>query len=1074
MVLQAAVAALLSRLGAGDDIPLGSVVAGRTDAALDDLVGFFVNTLVLRTDTSGNPTFGELLARVREADLSALSHQELPFDQLVESLRPTRSLARHPLFQVMLVLQNTGGGDGAYALGDLDVDFEQIGQGGAKFDLTMVLSEQYAETGAPDGIHASFEYASDLFDRGTVTAFADRLIRLLETVTASPAVPVEDVDLLSPVERANVLRDWQGADIDFPLEHTVPDLVAAWAALDPGAPAVASGEEVLTYAALDAAANQVANGLVATGVRPGTIVGVCLERGVDMVVGLLGVLKAGAAYVPLDPHYPAARLAFLIEDTAMPVVVTQRALVDLVPPSDATLLCVEDTRSAATALPAAGASPGGAAYVVHTSGSTGTPKGVIVRHRSLTDMCLDHAERYAITAADRTSQVAAQGFDATVWEIWPYLCAGASVHLPDQATLDDADALLDWIVATDLTTCFLPTPRLEMLIDEPRLARTRLRWLFTAGDVLRRTPPAGLPFTLMNLYGPTEYTVVASGTHVPPAAVGKAATATPTALATLPPIGRPVANTAMLVLNRALRPVPVGVPGELYLAGSGTAAGYLNRPGLTSTRFVANPYGPAGARMYRTGDIVRWLPDGDVSFVGRVDDQVKIRGIRIELGEIEAAIGRHPAVRQVVVLVCDDPGGTKRLVAYVESDGVTAADLRRHAGGGLPDYLIPSVFVVMDALPLTVNGKLDRKALPAPVWGGGAGGRAPRTDTERVITGIFADTLGVTGVSIDDNFFDLGGHSLLATRMISRIRHETGIALSIRQLFTAPTPAALAEHIDTGPDADTGSDALAVLLPLRATGSRPPLFCVHPAAGISWVYSGLLRHLGADQPIYGLQAARFTRPDTPDASIAAMVGDYLAEIRTVQAHGPYHLLGWSFGGVVAHAIAARLRADGEQVAFLSILDGYPAAVDPHADRLTADDPRSLTALLTSLGFPTGDGDVSAERYDRLARADGSPLAALGDAGIAALPAVFVENGNAMSGFDTGVYDGDVLFFAATGDPGSPPDPAVWHTHVTGALDVHEVACRHGEMLQAAPLDQIGPVLADRLRDTTTDYSGRTR
>jgi thioesterase domain-containing protein/acyl carrier protein len=656
-------------------------------------------------------------------------------------------------------------------------------------------------------------------------------------------------------------------------------------------------------------------------------------------------------------------------------------------------------------------------------------------------MCLDHARRYGIGPADRTSQVAFQGFDAAVWEIWPYLCAGASVHLPRQQTLDDADALLDWMVETRLTTCFLPTPRLELVLDDPRLARVPLRWLFTAGDVLRRAPSRPLPFTLMNLYGPTEFTVVATGADVPAGGAG------------LPPIGRPVANCAALVLDDRLRPQPVGVAGELYLAGAGTAAGYLNRPGLTATRFVANPIG--GGRMYRTGDIVRWLPDGQLAFVGRADHQVKIRGIRIELGEVEAAVARHPRCRQAVVLAVAGPDGVKRLAAYVAAEGtVDAAELRRHAGALLPDYLVPAAFTVLDELPLTANGKLDRAALPAPAWPSAGSGRAPRDDRERVLVEIFAEALGLPRVSIDDNFFDLGGHSLLATRMISRIRQELGTAVSIRTLFAAPTPAELAGQLDTPVD----GDPLGVLLPLRTGGARTPLFCVHPASGVSWGYAGLLRHLGPDQPLYGLQSPGFRSAPSPDGGgVPALVRRYAAEIRAVQPHGPYRLLGWSFGGVVAHALAAELG----DVEFLAILDGFPAVADPHVTPRAAGDPASLAELLASVGLagaPAGLGE-----FTRIASAPGSPFAMLGPDGIAALPAVFAAHGNAVHTHDTGTTGGDLLFFAATGDAGPRPDPAVWRRHVTGRVDVHEVDCRHGDMLAAAPLDIIAPVLAERLR-----------
>jgi amino acid adenylation domain-containing protein len=1050
MVLQAAVATLLHRMGAGTDIPLGSVVAGRTDAAADDLVGFFVNTLVLRTDLTGNPTFAELLGRVRETDLDALSHQELPFDQLVEALRPARSLARHPLFQVMLVLQNLG--DAELTLPGLRTSFEPVGIATAKFDLTMIVSETTAADGSPAGLRAAFEYATDLFDRATIEALASRLTSILETVSVAAGTRVGGIDVLRGDERDKVLSRWQGDRVDLPTDRCVPELITAQARRDPHALALTCGADRLTYAELDARSNQVAGRLASQGVRPGTLVGVCLERGTDLVAAMLGILKAGAAYVPLDPNYPAARREFLVADTAMPVIVSQSGLLRQLPPGDAEFVLMDGlTGQPSTASTADRARPDTPAYVIHTSGSTGTPKGVVINHRSLTDMCLEHLWRYGITAADRASQVAAQGFDAAVWEIWPYLCAGASVHLPAQQTLDDTHALLEWIVEEKLTCCFLPTPRLELLLDALERAATSLRWLFTAGDVLRRTPKPGLSFTLLNLYGPTEFTVVASGGPVRPGRTD-----------TLPDIGKPVANARGYVLDEHLKPVPPGVPGELYLAGPGVARGYLNRPGLTATRFVPAPFGDRpGARMYATGDVVRWLPTGDLAFLGRADDQVKVSGVRIELGEIEAALGRLPGVRQVAVAaVTSPPGhGGKRLVAYV-AGGIEPGQLRLRAAEVLPGYLVPTAFVMLDELPLTVNGKTDRKALPEPQWSARAAGRDPRTPREQQLTGIFAEVLGAPGVSIDDSFFDLGGHSLLAARLISRIRRELGADLSIRTLFTAPTPAALAEQLDQAGSTAAGSDGLDVLIPLRARGggdTRKALFCVHPAAGVSWVYSGLLRYLEPDRPVYGLQSLRFTDP-AAEPDIDEMAAGYLARIREVQPHGPYHLLGWSFGGNVVHAIAARLQAEGEPPGLLAVLDAYPVRPDPAAERLAADDPRSVAELLASLGFDPGDqcADLA-----QLATREDSPLHGFPPAALATLPEVFAGNGNALLRHGTGHFDGDLLFFTAAKDE-NPADPLAWREHIGGSVEIHEIGCRHGDMLQPGPLTDIGPILADRL------------
>ncbi|MFD7659194.1 amino acid adenylation domain-containing protein, partial [Actinosynnema sp. NPDC059797] len=773
MVLHAGLAALLTRLGAGTDLPIGSPVAGRTDEALDDAVGFFVNTLVLRTDTSGDPTFTELLERVREADLAAYANQDVPFERVVEELNPVRSLARHPLFQVTLVLQNAGGGDGP-ALPGLDVEPVSAWTGTAKFDLALAVTEDEAFT-------ANLEYAADLFDEATARSLLERLGRLLTAAAADPRARLGALDVFAPGERTRLLETWNDTAVPAGDWVSVPDLVARRAAGTPDAPAV----DELTYAGLDAAANRVARRLLDLGVRPGDPVGVCLHRSPAGIAALLGVLKAGAAYLPLDPDYPAERLAYVLADAAAPVVLTERALRDRVTAPE--VVCLDDPGTAPAEPVAVPVGPADAAYVIYTSGSTGRPKGVVVDHGGLADLCAWHVREYGITAADRAAQVAAQGFDAAVWEVWPYLVAGARLHLPDARTLADGDALVRWIAERRLTACFLPTPRLELVLDDLAAAGTSLRVVLTGGDALRRRPPAGAPFRLVNHYGPTEFSVVATG-----------ATVSPEDRADVPPpIGGPVDNTRAYVLDARLEPVPVGVVGELYLAGAGLARGYHGRPGPTAERFTACPFGAPGERMYRTGDLVRRRADGALEFAGRADQQVKVRGFRIELGEVEAVLAGHPAVAHAAVVVREDRPGLKALVGYVAPRGpVDVAELRAHLGTVLPEHMVPAALVVLDALPLTANGKLDRKALPAPDLS--AGGRPPRTPREEILCGLFAELLGVPEVGLDDDFFDLGGHSLLATRLVSRVRTTLGAELAVADLFANPTVAGLGSCLDRG------------------------------------------------------------------------------------------------------------------------------------------------------------------------------------------------------------------------------------------------------------------------------------
>ncbi|MFF5983015.1 amino acid adenylation domain-containing protein [Streptomyces olindensis] len=778
MVVQAAWATLLSRLGAGEDIPIGTPIAGRTDEALDDLVGFFVNTLVLRADLSGNPAFTDLVDRVRETSLAAYAHQDVPFERLVEVLNPARSLARHPLFQTMLMWNNN---DDRVAAGVADrfpgltAETLPLGTRVAKYDLTLALKDAYGADGDPAGLHGHLEFATDLFDRATAESLVERFMRVLRTVVEAPGTPVSDVDVMAPGERERVLDEWNDSDREVP-DASLAELFADRVAVSPQAPALVLGELAVSYGELNARANRLAHWLIERGAGPERLVAVALPRSVELVVALLAVLKSGAGYVPVDPEFPQERVAYILQDADPVLTLTE----DVLAQADLSAYAPEDPVIS-------GRSGEHTAYVIYTSGSTGRPKGVTVPQAALVNFLTAMQDRFALTQNDRLAAVTTVGFDIAGLELFLPLLHGAQVVLAPRDIVRDPAALAALIEESG-ATIVQATPSLWQALVEAGTVPAGVRVL-VGGEAL----PAPLARTLAeggrsvtNLYGPTETTIWSTAAQVD--ASGEVS------------IGAPIANTRVYVLDAGLRPVPLGVAGELYIAGAGLARGYHRRPGLSAERFVADPYGPAGTRMYRTGDLVRRTAYGRLDYLGRTDFQVKVRGFRIELGEIEAAVLGHPDVVRAAAVVREDTPGDKRVVAYVVPAPSGAPDgdvLRKHVAASLPDYMVPAAFVTLDELPLTPNGKLDRAALPAPAYGLESTGRAPRTPQEETLCGLFAEVLGVTTVSIDDDFFALGGHSLLANRLAARVRSALGKEMSIRAFFEKPTVAALAESLES-------------------------------------------------------------------------------------------------------------------------------------------------------------------------------------------------------------------------------------------------------------------------------------
>ena len=745
---------------------------------------------MLRADASGNPSFAGLLDRVRRADLAAFAHQDVPFERVVEAVNPERSLSHHPLYQVMLTFQNDL--ESGFTLPGLDARLrgkEQAGTGLARFDLSFDMRERAGQA----GIEASLEYAADIWDRSTAVALTRRLARLLRGALADPGTPVGELSILLPGERRRLLRRWNGPDACVP-SATLPGLVAQSIARRPEAMAVRWRDTELSYAELDARSAALARLLAARGVGPERFAAVLLPRRADLVTALLAVVRAGGAYLVLEPGYPDGRIAAVLDELTPEVVITSAELAERLP-EDTPRLLIDEPAAAAAGPDPAGPAPGNVAFAVFTSGSTGRPKGVLVEHRSLAAYLAWCARTYTETAGCSLVHSPAS-FDLTVTGLWATLAAGGTVRLAD---LDDSTP---GAVPAEAPTFVKATPsHLPVLLSLPPsfspTGQLVLGGEALPGEVLDQWRERHPGVTVINEYGPTETTVgcmeyrIEPGEAAPPGVV---------------PIGRPIWNTQMYILDAALAPVPVGVPGEVYIAGDLVTRGYARQPGRTAERFVACPFGPAGSRMYRTGDLARWRSDGQMTFAGRVDDQVKLRGYRIEPGEIEAALGRHPAVAQAAVLLREDRPGDRRLVGYVvpragqhdsRHAGLLAgpAELRAYLASLLPEYMVPDAVVTLDALPLTANRKLDKAALPVPAQAAGAG-RAPRGPQEEILCGIFAEVLGVSQAGADDSFFDLGGHSLLAARLVRKVRAVLGTELPLRAVFEAPTVAGLARRLD--------------------------------------------------------------------------------------------------------------------------------------------------------------------------------------------------------------------------------------------------------------------------------------
>ncbi|CAK0140876.1 D-alanine--poly(phosphoribitol) ligase, subunit 1 [Burkholderia pseudomallei] len=947
MTVFAAWSVLLSRLSRQTDVVIGTPSANRGHAQIEGLIGFFVNTIALRVDLDGAPTVAELLARVKARTLAAQQHQDIPFEHVVERVQPARSLSHSPVFQAMFAWQHASRGE--MRLEGLRAEpLDDAARTIAKFDLTLSLRE------SGDAIDGGLEYASALFERATIERFAGYLRRLLEGMVADDTQRVDALPMLSRDERRDLIERRNATARPYPANSGVHRLFEAQAARTPDATAIVDGATTLDYRALDARANRIAHALAHAGVRAGDRVALHLEPSIGLVAAQLAVLKLGAAYVPVDVGNPPARKAFVAQDSGARLVLGDAALdwpaAAGVPQRDLAALLAGPWPSDA---PARAPQCGGdtPAYVMYTSGSSGQPKGVLVTHRGIARLAVNSG--YAtFDASDRFAFASNPAFDASTFEVWTALLNGASIGIVKRDDLLDLGALAGKLSSIGVTCLFLTTALFNRCVSFDPAMFARLRCVISGGEradpaVYRKVLEAGPPRHLLNAYGPTETTTFAAVWEAEPRTLAAQAA----------PIGRPIGNTSVYVLDAYGAPVPVGVTGEIHIGGPGVAQGYLNRPALSAERFVRDPFVGGDARMYRTGDLGRWRPDGMLDCIGRADFQVKIRGFRIELGEIEACLLEHGALAQAAVLARDDGGdGGKTLVAYYvpragHEDGAPA--LRAHLAARLPEYMVPAAYVRLPAMPLTPNGKLERRALPAPdersyVRRDYA---APQGEIETTLARIWAELFGIERVGRHDGFFELGGHSLLAVRMVARVHDVLGVEVPLRALFADPVLHVFASAVARASTRQASSNLVA----FRSAGTAAPLFFIHSGLGEIGFVGDLLPGIAPEIPVYGFAAVGFLAGETPHATIEEMAAQYVDAMRRVQPHGPYRLAGWCAGGNIAFEMAHQLIAADETVEFLCMIDSPTSApIDRSVTacvlaRIPDDIPEALRTRLHALG-----------------------------------------------------------------------------------------------------------------------------
>ncbi|MFJ2576629.1 amino acid adenylation domain-containing protein [Kitasatospora aureofaciens] len=1049
-VVQAAWGVVLARLTGRDDVVFGSTVSGRPAElpGVETMVGLFINTVPVRVGLSADRTWASLLEAVQRQQTSVMDYHHLGLQDIL------RLVDSDKLFDTIVVTEN-------FPLeGDADPGAEEglrivggYGTDGNHYPVSLVAMPGRR-------LRLRLGYRPDALDRAAVEAVGARLVRAIDSMIADPVQQVDRADLLAEDERRTLLGEFD--DTARPAPALVPERFEAQVTRTPEAPAVLLADgSALSYAELNAAADDLAAELVEAGVGPERLVALALPRSADLVIAALAVLKAGGGYLPVDPGDPADRLAYVLADARPVLVLTRSDSAPGLPSTDAPVRLLDRPRPAGTGEPATRTADGqrwraqAPAYVIYTSGSTGRPKGVVVQHGSFAQY-IDYAAEAYPSARERALLHSPVSFDMAVTSLFAPLVTGGCVHVAELEQAEGDRRQPAFLKVTPSHLALLSgldpecSPTGELVIGGEQLL----------GEPLDQWRSAHPGVAVINEYGPTEATVGCAVLRLEPGAAAPSGAV---------PVGRPTPNTRLYVLDAGLRLVPLGSAGELYIGGAQLARGYLHRPDLTASRFVADPLGVPGERLYRTGDLARWNADGQLEYLGRVDDQVKVRGYRVELGEIEAALTADPEVGQAAVVLREEAGRSRRLVGYlVPADaGPDLPAVRERLAARVPDYMVPAAFVVLGELPLNANGKVDRRALPAPEYGPKEWS-GPRTPQEEILCGLFREVLGIERVGVHDSFFDLGGDSIMSMSLVNRIRSAFGVKLSIRTVLAAPNVAELAGRL--GGDAE--QDSLEVLLPLREYGSRSPLFCVHPAGGLSWSYSALLQHIDAERPIHGLQCRGLSGGQPLPDTIAEMAADYVEQIRKVQPSGPYHLLGWSLGGTVIHEMAVQLRAAGERVALLANLDEFPLDRSlPLPDR-TPDEQDALRVMLDFVGYDLdalGDGPLDHADVVAMLRAKQSVLASLDVDDVAALARVYANNRRLFAAYEPPVYDGDLLVLVAEPDRSvSASDIAgrvgAWQPFVEGRIEHRVIGCGHPYLMQPEWAAEVARVINEKLRE----------